>query len=137
MLGRELGPEHLVIGFRHAEQVGDHEQRERTRELADELTLAVGDELVDLPIREPPHELLVLAQALRRDQPHQQRAVRGVHRRVERRELVAERQLVAVLLDERAHVVADERHGKPGNGPVTELHDENVAVSWNTEIASS
>ena len=20
--------------------------------------------------------------------------------------------------------------GKPGNGPVTELHDENVAVSW-------
>ena len=27
--------------------------------------------------------------------------------------------------------------GKPGNGPVTELHDENVAVSWNTAIASS
>ncbi len=27
--------------------------------------------------------------------------------------------------------------GNPGNGPVTELHDENVAVSWNTEMASS
>ena len=56
-----------------------------------------GDELVDLPVGEPPHELLVLAEPLRRDQPHQQRAVRGVHGRVERRELVAHRQLVAVL----------------------------------------
>ena len=27
--------------------------------------------------------------------------------------------------------------GKPGNGPVTEVHDENVAVSLNTAIASS
>ena len=27
--------------------------------------------------------------------------------------------------------------GNPGNGPVTELHDENVAVSWYTAIASS
>ena len=27
--------------------------------------------------------------------------------------------------------------GNPGNGPVTELHEEKVAVSWNTEIASS
>ena len=27
--------------------------------------------------------------------------------------------------------------GKPGNGPVTELHDEKVSVSWNTAIASS
>ena len=34
----------------------------------------------------------------------------GVLRRVERRELVAERQLVAVLLDQVADVVAVERH---------------------------
>ena len=27
--------------------------------------------------------------------------------------------------------------GKPGNGPVTELHDENVAVSCSTATASS
>ena len=33
-------------------------------------------------------------------------AVRGVDRRVEREQLIAHRQLVAVLLDERAHVVA-------------------------------
>ena len=62
---------------------------------------AAGDELVDLAVGEPPHERLVLLEPLRRDQPHQQRAVVGVLRRVERRELVAHRQLVAVLLDER------------------------------------
>ena len=44
----ELGSELLVIGFGHAEQIGDHEQGERARELADELARAVGDELVDL-----------------------------------------------------------------------------------------
>ncbi len=27
--------------------------------------------------------------------------------------------------------------GNPGKGPVTELHDEKVAVSWYTAIASS
>ena len=64
-------------------------------------------------------------------------AVVGVHRRVERRQLVADRQLVAVLLDQRGDVVALERHGEPGNGPVTELHDEKVSVSWYTAIASS
>ncbi len=65
-----------------------------------ELALAPGEELVDLAIGEPPHELLVLLEALRRDQPHQQAAVRGVLRRIERRQLIAERQLVAVLLDD-------------------------------------
>ena len=134
----ELGPEHLVIGFGHAEQIGDHEQRERARELADELAFAVGDELVDLAIGEPPHERFVLAQALRRDQAHQQRAVRGVHRRVERRQLVAERQLVAVLVDERAHVVADEGDGEPGERSGHRVaRRERVAVSWNTAMASS
>ena len=75
------------------------------------------DELVDLAVGEPPHELLVLAQPLRRDQAHEQRAVRGVDRRVEREQLVAHRQLVAVLLDERVDVVALERHGEPGERP--------------------
>ncbi len=62
-LGAELGAEHLVIGLRHTEQIGDHEQRERARELADELAPPAGDELVELAIGEPPHELLVLAAA--------------------------------------------------------------------------
>ncbi len=45
------------------------------------------------------------------------RAVRGVDGRVERQQLIAERQLVAVLFDERADVVAREGHGKPGERP--------------------
>ena len=106
----ELG----VVVLGHAEQVGDDEQGERARELADELALAVGEERVELAVGEPPHELLVLLEALRRDQPHQQRAVVGVHGRVERGDLVAHRQLVAVLLDELADVVALERDGEPG-----------------------
>ena len=113
----ELGPECLVICFGDSEQIGDDEQRERARELADELALAVGDELVDLTIGEAPHEVLVLAQTLRRDEAHQQPAVRGVDRRVECRQLVAERQRVAVLVDERADVVAGERDREPREWP--------------------
>ena len=104
--------ERLVIGFGNAEQIGDHHQRERVRVVADELALAAVEELVDLAIGELPHELLVLLQALRRDQPQQQPAVRGVLRRIERRQLIAERQRVAVLVDDRADVVAFER--QPG-----------------------
>ena len=66
----------VVLG--HAEQVGDDEHRERLRVPVDELALAAVEELVDLAIGEPPHELLVLVQALRRDQAHEQPAVRGV-----------------------------------------------------------
>ena len=45
------------------------------RVLADELALAVADELVDLTVGEAPHGLLVLRSALRRDQAHEQRPV--------------------------------------------------------------
>jgi hypothetical protein len=73
-----------VIALRHAEQVGDDQHGERLAVPADELASATVDELVDLAVGEAPHELLVLAQALRRDQAHEQRTVRGVDRRVER-----------------------------------------------------
>ena len=53
----------------------------------------------------------------------------GVRRRVERRQLVAERKLVAVLLDQFGDVVTLQRDREPGNGPVTEMHDENVSAS--------
>ncbi len=109
--------EELVVLFGHAEQVGDDQHGERLREVADELALAGLDELVELTIGEAPHELLVLLEALRRDQSHQQRAMRGVLRRVERRQLVAERQLVAILLDEFADVVAFQRHRESREGP--------------------
>ena len=82
----QLGAQRLVVGFRHAEQVGDDEEGERVRVLLHEVALAPRAELVDLAIGEPPHELLVLLESLRRDQPHQQPTVRGVVRRIERRE---------------------------------------------------
>ena len=65
--------------------------------VADELALAAAEERVELAVGEAPHELLVLLQALRRDQPHEQGAVIRVLRRIERGQLVAHRQLVAVL----------------------------------------
>ena len=115
--GTEPLAKQFVVALRYAEQVGDDEHGKRLAVPADELAVAAVDELVDLAVGEPPHELLVLAQALRRDQAHQQRAVRGVDRRVEREQLIAHRQLVAVLLDERADVVALERHGETGERP--------------------
>ena len=93
------------------------EQGERAGELADELALPAGEEVVEHAIGQPPHELLVLLEALRRDQPHQQRAVVGVLGRVERDDLVAHRQLVAVLLDQLADVVALERDRESGERP--------------------
>ncbi len=107
-----------MVRLRYAEKVGDGEHGERLAVVADELAAAAVDELVDLAIGEPPHELLVVVQPLRRDQPHQQRAVQRVLRRIEGEDLVAERQLVAVLLDQRAHVVvALERYGEAGERP--------------------
>jgi hypothetical protein len=73
-----------VVCFRHAEQVGDDEEGERVRVLLHEIALAPRGELVDLAIGEPPHELLVLLETLRRDQPPQQRSMGGVLRRIER-----------------------------------------------------
>jgi hypothetical protein len=54
----------------------------------------------------------------------------GVRRRVEGRQLVAERISVADASgDQVGDIVALERYGNPGNGPVTEIHDENVSAS--------
>ena len=112
----ELLAEPLVVLLGHAQQVGDHIEREGTGEVPDELTLAALDELVDLAVGMTPHEVLVLAEPLRRDQPHQQPAVSLVLRRVHGGQLVAEGKLVAVLLNEVADVVALERDGKAREG---------------------
>ena len=105
-----------MVGFRHAEQVGDDQQGERLRVLLDELAPSRGEELVELTVGERPHERLVLLEAFRRDQPHQQSSVVGVRRWIEGHEVLVHRQLVSVLLDEHADVVAVERDGKPGEG---------------------
>ena len=103
-----------VVFLGHAEQVGDDEHGERAGEIVDVLALPAAQEAVHLPVGEAPDELLVLLQALRCDQAHQQGAVVGVHRRVERRELIAHRQRIAVLGDDVGDVVAVERHRKSG-----------------------
>ncbi len=110
----ELLAEHRPVLLRNTEQVGDHEKRERTGEVTHDLAGPTTDELVDLPIGERPHELLVLLQALRCDQTHEQPAMRLVHRRVHRRKLVAERQFVAMLLDQLTDVVTLERDREAG-----------------------
>ena len=81
----------LVVLFGHAQQVGDDQQGEGAGEVGDELALPSCEELVDLAIGELLHELLVLLEPLRRDQPHQQRTVCGVLRRIERRDLIVHR----------------------------------------------
>ena len=70
--------------------------------------------VVEDVVGELPHRVLVLLEALGRDQPHQQCAVIGVRRRVEGRQLVAERDFIAMLLDQVGDIVALERNGEPG-----------------------
>ena len=97
-------------------------------------------ESVEHLVGERPHGVLVLLEALRGDQPHQQGAVVGVGGWIKRGQLVAERQLVSVLLDQLGDVVTPqtlEDTGKPGNGPVTEMHDDHVSASFRTAQASS
>ena len=93
----EARTELLVLGFGHAEEVGDGEHRERLGVRADELAATVGDELVELLVGEAPHERFVVLEPLRRDQPHQQRPLVGVVGRVHRDHVLVHRQLVPVL----------------------------------------
>jgi hypothetical protein len=92
--------ERLVILARHAEQVGDHEQRERLGVRVAELDLAAVAELVDQRVGELPHERLVLLEAVRREQAREQCAVARVLGRIEREELARERDLVAAVRDD-------------------------------------
>ena len=106
--------EPVVITLWDAEEIRDRDHREREAVVRDELARTPLDESVELLVGEAPQELFVLGETLRCEQPTQERAVRGVLRRIERREVVTQRQAVAVLLDELGHVVALERHGEAG-----------------------
>ena len=86
----ELLEELRVVLLGHAEQVGDHQHGVGLGVLADELALAPGVEPVDLVVGQPPQGRLVLLEALRGDQPHQEPALGGVLGGVEGGELVAE-----------------------------------------------
>ena len=87
-----------MVLLRHPEQIGDDEQREGLRERADELAPAVGHELVELLVGQPPHERLVVLQALGRDQPHQKGSLPGVVGRVHRHHVLVHGDLGAMLL---------------------------------------
>ncbi len=102
--------EPLVVGLGDAEQIGDDQHREGLRVPADELAPAAGEELVELLLGEAPHERLVVLEPLRRDEPHEQRPLLGVHRWVHRHHVLVHRELVAVAVDDVAHVVALERY---------------------------
>jgi hypothetical protein len=65
----ERHSELLVVLLWDPEQVGDDQQREGSRIRRQELAPAVGDELVDVSIGQPPHEVLVLLQPLWGEQP--------------------------------------------------------------------
>jgi xanthine/CO dehydrogenase XdhC/CoxF family maturation factor len=66
-----------------------------------------------MTVAEAPHERLVLLHPLGSDQAHEQSALGRVLRGVEGGKLVAECQLVAVLLNQVADVVTLERHREP------------------------
>ncbi len=107
---RPLRPEGLaellVVLLGHAEQVGDGQQGERPAVGGQELALAVGDELVDVTVGEPPHEVLVLLEPLWGQQPTQQGTRVGVVRRVHRHHVLVHRDLGTVLDEQRRDVVA-------------------------------
>lgn len=109
-----------MIGLRHTLQVGDHGQCEGLGERGDQLASAAVDEAVEQRVGVLPHELFVRAQAARGDESHQQVALRGVVRRVEAGNLVAERELVAAGHDDVGDVIARYRlrelHERPADG---------------------
>jgi hypothetical protein len=92
--------ERRVVLARNAEQVGDHQQREGVRVGPAELDLAAVDELVDQLLGEARHELLVVLEAVRREELVEQRPVPGVLGRIEGDEHVAERDFVAAIFDD-------------------------------------
>ena len=57
--------EALMVLLGHPEEIGDHQHGERLGVGGDELTPPLAEELVELLVGQPPHELLVLLQPLR------------------------------------------------------------------------
>ena len=110
----------ILLG--HPEKVGNDQKRERPRVRRQELTLAVGDELVDVAVGQPPHEVLVLLQPLGRQQSGKNRPCVGVLRRIHRDHVLEHGNFGAVLLELRADVVTfgHERHRRE------RTHDRNA-----------
>jgi hypothetical protein len=89
-----------MIGLGHTQQIGDNQQRKGLAVRRGELATSIGDKLVDQFVGEVPHELFVLLEPLRGEQPVEQRAVRRVPGRIKRDEVLTHRELIAVGLNE-------------------------------------
>jgi hypothetical protein len=89
----------LVVLLRHAQHVGDDQQRERLCVGAEELALARGDEVVETLVGEAPHEVLVLLESARGQQPVEQRAGVGVVGRIHGDHVLEHRHLRPVGAD--------------------------------------
>ena len=98
--------ESLTVGLGYAQQVGNRVERERKIVVNDDLALALREEAADLLVGKIPQEVLVVLEPLRRKQPAQERAMRGVLRRIKRYEVFAERNPLAVPLDQIRDVIA-------------------------------
>ena len=96
----------------HAEQIGDDQGGEWLGIFGDEFALAGAEELIELAIGEAPHELLVVLQSARCQQPTQHRSGLGVVRWIHRDHVLVHRELTAVLVDQWADVVALGREGQ-------------------------
>ena len=105
VLAGQGGAEFLVVRLRDTEQVGDDEHGERVGVPRHELGPVAAHELVDLAVGQPPHEVLVLLEPLRGELAHEQVPVVVVLRRIHGDDLVAERQLGAVLRNQPADVL--------------------------------
>ncbi len=95
-----------VVALGHPEDVGDRERGVRLGIAVHELAATLHEERVDLPVGQPPEELLVLPEASRGDEAREQVTVPLVLRRIERDDVVAERIEVAIPLDQLGDVVA-------------------------------
>jgi len=129
-----------VVGLGHPEKIGDDEHREGLRERVDELALIGADELVELLISQPPHERLVVLEPLGRDQPHEQRALTGVHRRVHRDHVLVHREPIAIAIDDVADVVTLERDREGrvrSNHRVARREGRGVAVDLGRLVVAS
>src|ERR1700683_5825289 len=96
----QLLAEPFVVGLGHAKQVSNDVQREWGGEVPYEFALPSGHELVDLPVRMPPHERLVLTEPLRRHESHQHATMGLVLGGGAGGDLIAEGQLIWVLRHE-------------------------------------
>ena len=132
-----LGEELVAVGVGYPEQVGDHHQGERLAEAGDELPTRADQVVVQRAVHHGRHGVLVLLEAL---------GVISFISRARWSVCIGGSKVGSWSLNGSSSRCGNEfRHvgapstgtGKPGKGPVTEMHDENRSASPATSLASS